>query len=400
MRDSFGKMRVSEPYTLLDLRFPGHDSLSSQSFLTNSLQISYKTVGNANYTAHYANCIFSLNGTGSVTSQSRQYCVYQPGKSLLIMASAVIGPNTNGTSGYYGRVGYYDDNDGLYFQSELNSSISVCVIKGGINTIINQTEWNIDKMDGTGVSGLHLDITKAQLFVIDMEWLGVGRIRYGFYAYGKIHYCHQVLNINVLLTPYTNNINLPIRHELIGSASTTGTATFTQICSTVISEGGYNSTGRPFTVSGLSPSLVAITETPVLAIRGGGGNYNHQIILPTTTSVLCTGSNDICQYRIRLYSDDNASSFTSAWSDVNVNSVCQSTTTFGLFTTTNSIIVDQDFVAGKTSNSYKDLSNVFADVIRINANINNVSDVLVLTLQSLTNNNINCYSKIGWSEIY
>ena len=69
-------------------------------------------------------------------------------------------------------------------------------------------------MDGTGTSGYNIDFTKSQLYVIDFEWLSVGRIRFGFYIFGKIYYCHQISNFNELDEPYMKTANLPIRYEI------------------------------------------------------------------------------------------------------------------------------------------------------------------------------------------
>lgn len=99
-------------------------------------------------------------------------------------------------------------------------------------------------MDGTGISSISLNFTKAQLFVINFEWLSVGRIRFGFYLFGKINYCHQNTNLNLLTAPYMLSQNLPIRYEIITTYGETGS--LVQICSTVISEGGYTPIGRSF----------------------------------------------------------------------------------------------------------------------------------------------------------
>jgi hypothetical protein len=50
----------------------------------------------------------------------------------------------------------------------------------GTETRVAQEDWNIDKLDGTGVSGITLDITKAQILWMDIEWLGLGTVRIGF----------------------------------------------------------------------------------------------------------------------------------------------------------------------------------------------------------------------------
>lgn len=257
-------------------------------------------------------------------------------------------------------------------------------------------------MDGTGTSGINLDFSKTQLFVIDMEWLGVGRIRYGFYAFGRIRYCHQITNINALIEPYTNTINLPVRFELLSNTASLGSiGNIMQICSTVISEGGYTPIGKPFAISTNStPSTINSSELPLLAIRGGSPNYKHQTIVPTNLSVLTATNNDIVLYRLRLYQAPNTIG-TVTWTDVDVsNSVVQYArdTNITGFTTANSILVDEGYVLGKGSSIYG-LGTFTNQILEITSDINNVSDIIVLTGQLISGTG-SVYSTLSWQETY
>lgn len=410
--DAFGKLRVSMPTTLLDIRFPGQ-STGSSNFLNNTLQVS--NTSNGTYTGTYGNSklVISATGTGYYVSQSRNYCVYQPGKSLLFLASGIIYPGNNA---YTTRIGYFDNEvplatplvvrNGLYF--EHSGGVYSINIKNNTTTTVNQADWNIDRMDGTGPSGLNLDFTNTQLFVIDMEWLGVGRIRFGFYGYGRIQYCHQITNINILTEPYTNSINLPICYTIHNNAGTVASATtFTQICSTVISEGGYNPRGRPFAISNGDTGIsVTDVETPVLFLRGGTTNYYHQNILPTSLSAISSSTNDFMLYRLRLYLDGDSpvSGGSITWSNVNTTySVCQYSATYtGTFQVSNSVIVDQNYFFGRGTNSFTSLSDVFSSQIQqITSNSSNVSDVLVLTCEKIGSASASTiYGNFNWQEIY
>ena len=260
-------------------------------------------------------------------------------------------------------------------------------------------------MDGTGPSGLTLDFTKTQLFVIDMEWLGVGRVRFGFYAYGRIQYVHQFTNINQLTEPYTNSINLPISYTLIG---TSGVGSITQICSTVISEGGYNPVGRPFSVSNSPdgsdfPVTVGTTEVPLLAIRGGGSNYYHQNIVPTGISIIDTATNNNLHYRLRIYQDGGFGG-TITWTNVNTSySVAQYALSAQItgFSSTNSILLDQGYFYGRGTIAFNGLGDVFTNqILQLTANVLNVSDVLILTCEKIGSSSTTVYSTISWQEIY
>lgn len=415
--DAFGKLRVSNPNTLLDIRFPGQ-STGTLNFVSNNLQIASKSYGSFTGTYSNSKLIITGTGTGYYISQSRNFCVYQPGKSLLILASGIINP---GNSTFKSRIGYFDNephvgseptvNNGLYFECSGNV-MSVNVKNNTTNKII-QSNWNIDKMDGTGTSGIYLDFTKTQLFVIDMEWLGVGRIRFGFYVYGRIQYCHQITNVNILTSntsPYTNSINLPISYTLIGNGSISNTASIVQICSTVISEGGYNPTGKPFVTSlGTSPVSVGNTETPLLAIKGGANGYKHHAIIPSGILVIDTANNNTLIYNLRLYrGGDTPSTGTITWTNVNSEySVTQYATYSNMvysgstFKTSNSIIFDTGYFAGKYSNIYSNLSNVFSSLIlHLTSDIDNNADILVLTCQFIGTGSSNILASMSWNEIY
>jgi len=416
--DAFARLRVSNPVTILDIRFPGQSD-GSANFLKNNLQITSDASGS--YTGTYGNSKLTIDasGAGYYISQSRNYCVYQPGKSLLFMASGVLDPSNNN---YTTRIGYFDNLDpstntlvvrnGLYF--EYSGGVYSVNIKNNTANTINQSEWNIDKLNGTGLSGLTLDFRKTQLFVIDMEWLGVGRVRFGFYAYGKIQYCHQVTNINILTEPYTNSINLPICYSIHNSSAGGGTSNnFRQICSTVISEGGYAPLGRPFSISTGSLAtgieIAAGVEEPILFLRGNvdNKNYYHQNIIPTGLSMICSSTNDLVLYKLQYFVAGTFLGTQPTWTNVNNNySVAQyggNVNPDPSFNTTNAITLDQGYFYGRGTNTFSSLGDVFtSQVLQLTSNIRNESDILVLTATFVkaSGSTTNVYGTLSWQELY
>jgi hypothetical protein len=412
--DAFARLRVSNPVTILDIRFPGQNT-GSASFLKNNLQITSDASGL--YTGTYGDSKLTVNalGVGYYISQSRNYCIYQPGKSLLFMASGIIDPSNNN---YTTRIGYFDNEipltnplivrNGLYF--EFSGGIISVNIKNNTTTQILQSDWNIDKLNGTGLSGLTLDFRKTQLFVIDMEWLGVGRVRFGFYAYGKIQYCHQVTNINILTAPYTNSINLPICYSIHNITVGGGTSNnFKQICSTVISEGGYAPLGRPFSISTGSPTSVQIAanvEEPILFLRGNiaNTNYYHQNIIPTGLSMICSTTNDLILYKLEYFLAGTYTGSTPAWVNVNNNySVAQYAPNLATgYNNTNAITLDQGYFYGIGTNTFSSLGDVFtSQVLQLTSNITNDSDILVLTATFVASSgSANVLGTISWQELY
>ena len=413
--DSFGKLRVANPVTLLDIRFPGQN-VGDTLYLQNNLQICNAFSGT--YSGSYVNSklVVSALGNGYYISQSRNYCCYQPGKSLLFLASGVLYPGNNN---YTTRIGYFDNvnpltnslsvKNGLYFQHE-QGSYSVNISNNSNVTSINQIDWNIDKMNGTGPSGLNLNFTNTQLCVIDMEWLGVGRIRFGFYAYGRIQYCHQITNLNNLTQPYTISINLPICYSIHSNVNPTDLAnTFTQICSTVISEGGYTPLGRPFSISNGSPTPVQISanvEEPILFLRGNvaNPNYNHQNIIPISISMICSSTNDLILYKLVLFLAGTYTGTAPIWTNVNSSySVAQYSGNLSTgYNSANAIVLDEGYFYGRGTNTFASLGEVFASqLLQLTSNITGESDILVLTATYVNaSGSTNVLGTIQWQEIY
>jgi hypothetical protein len=421
--DAFGKLRITTPYTLIDNKFPFADTgTATPEFLSNTREdcnLKVEPIGST-VTAVFGSsqCVITITtaaaAPASYTSQSRKYATYQPGKSLLFLSSGIIKHSSTTSTNYTARIGYFDDNNGLFFEQN-QTNMGVVLRNTTNNTItdtrIIQSNWNIDKFNGTGISGVNLNFEKNQLFVIDFEWLSAGRIRFGFYLFGRIFYCHQITNVNSLNGPYMDTPNLPVRYQLTVNDSNK-TAKLTQICSSVMSEGGYNPVGKPFSISnGIVPISVPQTETALLAIRGNSAaasstnnRYYHQNIVPTLLKVFATSNNDIF-YEIRLYLAPNTPTVTT-WTAVDVNSVVQYAVGANITNITPvlngvSIIVDTGYAAGRGGSVISDLESIYSNTLQITSDVSNVSDVILITARKVTTGNaISVYASINWQEIY
>jgi hypothetical protein len=99
-------------------------------------------------------------------------------------------------------------------------------------------------MDGTGQSGIKLDITKSQIQFIDLEWLGAGTVRTGFVINGIFKAAHYFHHANISQGTYFTTGSLPVRYEIENLGDTGSNHILNQICTTVLSEGGYELRGR------------------------------------------------------------------------------------------------------------------------------------------------------------
>lgn len=261
--DAFQRLRVSNPTTLYDAQLQYDDQ-----------PLLWETdINGAGSTAHLPNqSALQLTVTDAdgdrVTRQTRAYYRYQPGKSQLIVLSGLLGV---GKAGVSQRIGLLYDQNGLFFEyigTTLNVTLRSFVTGATVNTRVAQTGWNLDVMDGSGVSGVTLDVTKAQIFVVDLEWLSSGRVRMGFFMNGAIVYVHEFLNANVLATPYMTTANLPLRYEIENTAATSGSTTLLQVCAMIASEGGFSiELGFPFMASNGTTTISVTTRRPILSIR-------------------------------------------------------------------------------------------------------------------------------------
>lgn len=283
--DAFGRLRVSNTLTLFD---------SSHRYRDNGLwNTNAANGGTATFNANAGLVdLTTTTASGSlIYRETRKVFSYQPGKSLLVMSTFVMSP---AKTGLRQRVGYFGDNNGFYIELA-NSTLSFVerssVTGSMTETRIAQADWNVDKMDGTGPSGITLDITKAQILWMDVEWLGLGTVRIGFVINGHFVTCHAFNHSNIIATTYITTASLPLRYEIENTGSTASSSTLKQVCSTVISEGGYELRGAQQAVETpiASPRdlTASSTEYPIISIRlKTSPNRLDAIVILTALSIM------------------------------------------------------------------------------------------------------------------
>ena len=227
-------------------------------------------------------------------------------------------------SGLRQRIGYYGDANGMYVEldvSTLNLVERTSVGGSLVETRIAQASWNGDKLDGTGASGLTLDMTKAQILWMDIEWLGVGSVRMGFIINGQFITCHTFHHANIIASTYITTASLPLRYEIKNNTGTTGSSTLKQICSTVISEGGYELRGlqqavqTPITAPVDLPTPAG-TFYPVISIRlKSSPDRLDAIVIMTALSIMGIGNGPEYNWQVRASATTGGTSWTSAGAD-------------------------------------------------------------------------------------
>lgn len=278
--DAFGRLRVSNPVTLFD----GQSRFSAD----NAYSYVTATGGSSSFNTNQSSVNLSVTTSSGSTSvaQTKRVFPYQPGKSLLTMQTfTMAAAQTNLRQ----RVGYFGAQNGIYFEMGANGLTFVIrtYTSGTVDDsrYVAQANWNGDKLDGTGKSGYTLDVTKTQILWFDIEWLGVGNVRCGFIINGEYITCHTFQNANQSTSTkvYMQTAILPLRYEIATTGATASAATLQMICSTVISEGGYQQTSQPnIARTGANGITIAnntgLTFTPLVSIRVNSSYYGAIVI--------------------------------------------------------------------------------------------------------------------------
>jgi len=239
-QDAFSRLRVSNPKTIFDSK-QLYDN--APLFWDDQEESGSGTTSTHSINKAASSLAVALNTAGKRTRQTYMRFNYQPGKSQLVFVTGILN-ESGGGSGITTNIGLFDDNNGLFFQDK--NGIKSVIIRSNtsgsvVDTVVTKNNWD-DPLDGTGRSAITIDFTKTQIFVIDFQWLGVGRIRFGFNIGGIIVYCHLIQNANVLSLVYMSTPNLPIRIQ-IENDGTGQASSLSHICVTIISEGGNDETG-------------------------------------------------------------------------------------------------------------------------------------------------------------
>lgn len=331
--DAFGRQRVSSPYTLFD---------SSHRFADNGLWSTQVTSGGAatfNANQGLVDLTVTTANNSEVIRETTKVFSYQPGKSLSNMDTFVFEPVKNNLRQ---RVGYFGAANGFYLELGSTeeslcfverSSVSGSLVETRISQLggiygLGDTGWNVDKLDGSGPSEITLDISKAQILFMDFEWLGVGTVRLGFVINGQFIICHEFHHANLITSTYITTASLPIRYEIKNVGLTASPSTLKQICSTVISEGGYElrgsqqSIGTPIT----TPKALTLAGTyyPVVSLRLKTTRLDAVAIL-TAISIMGAGNNERYRWQVMAASTVTGGTWNSAGSNSSVEYSLDST---------------------------------------------------------------------------
>ena len=387
--DAFGRTRVSNPHKLFSSSLRYSDSErrwnekltgTSSSSHNNNQSLIELTVG-------------STNGDSIIRETDRVFS-YQPGKSLQILNSFTL---SEAKENLRQRVGYFGKYNGIYLEKD---GLDTYIVKRSygtgsvVNTRVSQSDWNVDSMDGSGPSGINLDLTKSHIFFIDIEWLGVGSVRTGFIINGQFVLTHIFHHANSIDGTYMTTATLPIRYELTNTGDTSGSSTMKQICSTVNSEGGYNdinltrSASNPITGKNLTNGI----DNPMVSIRLRS-QRTDAVVVPRELTLY--GLQDTAfKYKVIRNGTLNGASW-----DL-VDSVSSVEYDLSADSMSNGTVIFEGLFKGQSTVDPLDLHNLFDHTVQLTRGIidsDSAGDIFTIAIVPTTNND-DAVVALSWQE--
>ncbi len=392
--DAFGRVRFSLPFNTFDMQF---------NYDLQTLFFEESNTGGGDVT-HVANSSAARLTTGGTTSgdgvifQTQQYFRYQPGKSQFVVWTCILGSKT---SNVRKRIGYFDAENGFFFEQDGSNLKIVRRTKTSgsvVDNAVNQSSWNLDVLDGTGTSGITLDESLDNIYIIDFQWLGAGRIRYGFDFGGQTTYVHQEKYANTATVPFTVTGNLPFRAEIFNTATAAGTTTFDLTCVSIASEGGFNPLGLKHSANTGSTAEALTTIEPVLSIRPKttfNSITNRGQILPLEVNVLSTAEPILVE--IIFKGSLTGASFASADADSTVEFDVAATAVASGHTILS-------FHVAAASQGAKLLPDAESKSLMSKQTLNldiagTTADILTIAATSLTGSTTDVYVAVDWLEL-
>ena len=391
--DGFGRLKVSTPTRILDLTHTkGKNNDRETEKITGT--------GTSTYNSNESSVDLDVVTTGDeVIRQSRHYCIYQAARSITGYLTGVLNPNDSNDSTVTTRFGYFDDLNGFYIQY-VNGVTSIVLrsnVTGSVvNTVINQSSFNFDKLDGTGPSGFTFNPAKVNILYFTAEWLASGSQQFGLFVKGRLLIFHTFYNSNKNNTSYMTSANLPVRYQI---NSTGGSGSLKQICSSIQSDAGHEELGIHFSANRGSTVTASIGTTPIplisMRIRIDNESHARTNVILESFSAMSIGNKDTL-YELWINFHENSNPLTSSsFTDVDTLSSVQIDTSATAVTLTNLRLLKSIYSVG-SANSELDVD----DLVGLSVDINrSVSDMLILTARTISGNNVYVAS-FNWRENY
>ncbi len=390
--DNLQRLRTSELNTVLSLTF----TQSPQTLLMTNALTGASTIAQNTNTASLR-LTNTTSSSDSAILQTKQYVQYTPGRSYLITVSGNLGAKKTNVRQ---RLGYFDANDGMFFeQTGTDFAVVIRTSTSGspVDSRTVQASWNLDKLDGTGKSGVTLDTSKHNLYVIDFLWHGAGKVRFGVVVNGAVTYCHQYFAGNVNTAPFTRTASLPMRAELTNTGTAASGTTLDVVCLVAQRESIDDPTPTLTFCKSNGTTVISATATlkPLISIRPKAtfsGITNRIPVFPTNMQVLAGAQSTLVQIIL------NPTLTGASWNSVDTNSCTESDVSSTALT--GGTVIAQFYVSAGTSsfaNPPVAGNSSFGEIVLALNIAGSTADILTVAVESLAGgtNTLGC---ISWEE--
>lgn len=385
--DAFHRYRVSIPYTTFEFN-SFRDLLFSNNFNFFDQSLNGGAITHNNTRKAYVMSCGTASGNYAI-AQTKSYWRYQSGKSQLIIQTFVLG---TGQANKVKRIGVFDSLDGIFL--EQNGTTLNLVVRSSVDSTENrvpQSSWD-DPFDGTGPSGLTLDVTKSQIMVIDYQWLGAGRVKIGFDIDGIYHEAYQFNHANLKSSLYMASGSLPLRYEIRNTGTTATDSTMEFMCGLVATEAGSDIKDLYGPSWSDESSRRINTETALIALRlktTFKSNTNRSSLTPAVINIYSENKDIV----IRAYYNPTITGGT--WTSVNTDSICEANKTITSFSGGRRITTKP----GASQDSFEISENILLNE-RFSLNLAGTSsDIFLLTAESLSNST-RVWAGVNWKEFH
>jgi hypothetical protein len=393
--DAFGRSRVSQPLTLFD---------SSHRYKDNGLWSTSNSTGTT-YSFNANAGLIELNlpttADAEIVRETTKVFSYQPGKSLQILNTVVMEtPKANVRQ----RVGYYGPRNGIYLEANgTNIAFVERSYSNGtvVETRAEQANWNIDTLLGAVASSPSqktLDMSKAQIVFHDIEWLGLGTVRCGFVIDGRLIHCHSFHHANYITSTYMTTASLPLRYEIKNTGTAASNSTMKQVCSSVMSEGGYELRGLQQAVGSPVGTGYRLTDAgvfyPVVSARLKSTALDA-IVIPTAVSLMGRGSGIDFQWKMIA---GGTVSNTEAWSTAGADSAVEYTLTANSITGGRTLATGYFNSATQSSPSVNILKEALFKFQFERNGLTSTPEPFTIAVATGSATS-NCYAALDWEEV-
>ena len=336
--------------------------------------------------------------------RTKRFMVYQPFRTHILTMAMIIGPAKEGLIKRFGQYtgfnGWYFEqtNDGFYIGYRNNSF----ELTGTIETRVERANWNVDKLDGTGPSGLDIDdlLDQSLTFVIEYVWHGTQGIRWEIEYFDELYTVHELIWSASDSKPFARSALLPVYFEMINTGAVASSSTMYVGPVSFNIEGGEERAGARFSVANGATGAVSATSTTV-------PNYILGI-RPKLTFNAINNRGSITPIRYQLFTDNDiyyeifiqALPTNGTWTSVDATSIAEYSINFTTLSTVG-YRIDSGYVeaggnrAGSLSNSFESLETVSIDTLNSSAQL-----AVVIRAYKISGTNAAVRASLLWKETY